>query len=103
MWHCDICYRAFNTKHALEQHLNSGIHEGDLYQCKGCSRTFRTMGSLNQHVSMTECSARTARQMRTLVKDASDAKGLLQLTDQSHLRRSAAPEGTSLARGPCSH
>jgi uncharacterized C2H2 Zn-finger protein len=75
-WDCSICSREFWTARALEQHLNSGIHEADLYRCQGCQRTFRSLGSLNQHVTMTGCSERAARQVRTLLGDASRQAGL---------------------------
>ena len=96
VWTCTICYRGFVKRSGLEQHLNSGVHESDLYRCQGCDRTFRNLGALNQHVTMTECSPRAARQVRTLLQDASHAQGLLMLTDQSHrpASRAAQPEGT---------
>lgn len=95
-WDCGICYREFTTARGLEQHLNSGVHEEDLYRCQGCERTFRNLGALNQHVTMSDCSARSARQVRTLLADAGRQQGLLQLTDQSHrtASRQAPPEGT---------
>ena len=94
-WDCSICSREFWTARALEQHLNSGAHEADLYRCQGCERTFRNLGSLNQHVTMTGCSERAARQVRTLLGDASRQAGLLQITDQSRTTgRTAPPEAT---------
>ena len=99
-WDCSICQREFNSMGALEQHLNSGVHEGDLYRCQGCERTFRNLSSLNQHVTMTDCSTRAARQVRTLLDDASRQQGLLQITDQSY--RAAPPEGTLFFDGGAS-
>ena len=94
-WDCSICSREFLTARALEQHLNSGVHEADLYRCQGCERTFRSLGSLNQHVTMTSCSERAARQVRTLLGDASRQAGLLQITNQSQTTgRTAPPEAT---------
>ena len=34
MWECELCYRQFYEKRDLEQHLNSGAHEADLYRCQ---------------------------------------------------------------------
>ena len=94
-WDCSICSREFWTARALDQHLNSGAHEADLYRCQGCERTFRNLGSLNQHVTMTGCSERAARQVRTLLGDASRQAGLLQITNQSRTTgRTAPPEAT---------
>ena len=94
-WDCSICSREFLTARALEQHLNSGVHEADLYRCQGCERPFRSLGSLNQHVTMTNCSERAARQVRTLLGDASRQAGLLQITNQSQTTgRTAPPEAT---------
>ena len=101
-WDCAICQREFTTARALEQHLNSGVHEDDLYRCRGCDRTFRNLGSLNQHVTMTDCSARAARQVRTLLSDASNTTGLLQITDQTHRLASRAPEGVLFFDGGAS-
>ena len=95
-WDCSICSREFLTARDLEQHLNSGVHEADLYRCQGCERTFRSLGSLNQHVTMTDCSERAARQVRTLLGDASRQAGLLQITDESRTTgRTAPPERRS--------
>ena len=93
-WTCSICFRGFNTRRALEQHLNSGVHEESLYQCQGCAKTFKSLASLNQHVSMTGCSMRSARQVRTLLADANDAQGMLMLTDRSQVRTTTTWEGT---------
>ena len=97
-WDCGICGREFTSVHDLAQHLNSGVHEGALYRCQGCSRTFRNLGALNQHVTVTDCSSRAARQLRTLLSDADRQPGLVQLTDQSHRwvgrREPPPPEGT---------
>lgn len=93
-WDCSICNREFSTKKRLEQHLNSGVHEADLYRCQGCSRTFRNLAALNMHVTDTSCSARAARQVRTLLGDASRQQGLLMITNQSSsTRQTAPPEG----------
>ena len=96
MWVCELCYRQFYEKRDLEQHLNSGAHEADLYRCQGCQRTFRNLGVLNQHVTATDCSQRAARQVRTLLSDAQRQPGLLQLTDRSNVSAShtAPAEGT---------
>ena len=102
-WDCSICSREFTTARGLEQHLNSGVHEADLYRCQGCERTFRSLGSLNQHVTMTDCSERAARQVRTLLGDASRQAGLLQITDQSRTTgRTAPPEATLFFDGGAS-
>ena len=102
-WDCSICSREFLTARDLEQHLNSGVHEADLYRCQGCERTFRSLGSLNQHVTMTDCSERAARQVRTLLGDASRQAGLLQITDQSRTTgRTAPPEATLFFDGGAS-
>ena len=94
VWVCDFCQREFHSSRALEQHLTSGVHEDALYRCEGCSRTFKNLGSLNQHVTMSDCSARSARQVRTLLNDASRQSGMMMLTNHSHHQREAALEGT---------
>ena len=93
-WTCALCQRGFTTRRGLEQHLNSGVHEQSLYRCQGCPKTFKSLAALNQHVGMTECSMRSARQVRTLLADAHDAQGMLMLTDRSQVRATTTWEGT---------
>ena len=33
-WDCSICSREFLTARDLQQHLNSGVHEADLYPAR---------------------------------------------------------------------
>ena len=53
MWDCSMCDRRYRTKRALEQHLNSGVHDGSRYHCQDCEREFSTLGSLTQHLNST--------------------------------------------------
>jgi C2H2-type zinc finger/Zinc-finger of C2H2 type len=45
---CKQCSRPFSSPQALQQHLDSGIHEA---KCKFCPKSFQDQKSLQQHIN----------------------------------------------------
>lgn len=72
VWRCSFpgCAKTFSDRNGYKCHLASGAHEESLYRCQGCARQFRRLADLQQHTSSSGCSARTARQVRTFMHDA---------------------------------
>ena len=93
VWRCPICSRIFNKDTGYLQHLRSGVHEEKAYQCQSCNRTFSSLSGLHSHSEQTG-HQRAARQVRTMLGDASRQQQHLMLTDQSGaLQGPGPPEG----------
>ncbi|RYP80134.1 hypothetical protein DL769_002620 [Monosporascus sp. CRB-8-3] len=57
-WECYICHRVFDTRHGLNQHLNSPIHQQNLYHCPnrvGCGREFTSLAGVMNHLESESC------------------------------------------------
>ncbi|KAJ3300741.1 hypothetical protein HK104_006039 [Borealophlyctis nickersoniae] len=56
---CPVCLRTFHASPDLENHLNSGIHNGPSgFTCAFCPRTFRTLSAVTQHLGDGNCLTR---------------------------------------------
>jgi hypothetical protein len=56
-WECYICGREFNSRKALESHVNSPVHKEKVYHClnRGCSKEFHSLASLFNHLESESC------------------------------------------------
>ena len=69
-WNCAMCYKTFQDKHGLVQHLSSGVHEHHRYECNDCHKQFPTLRGLKQHIDATGHAPRESRLIRVLLDDA---------------------------------
>jgi len=56
-YECYLCARQFPTLRRLNSHIESPVHEQDLYRCpkSSCGRTFKVLSGLVQHVESESC------------------------------------------------
>ncbi|EMR67222.1 putative zinc finger protein [Eutypa lata UCREL1] len=57
-WECYFCHRDFNTKTGLDQHLNSPIHQQNLYHCPNrmdCGKDFKSLAGVMNHLESESC------------------------------------------------
>ncbi|KAJ5494559.1 Zinc finger C2H2 [Penicillium fimorum] len=56
-WVCYICKRGFNSRRALESHVNSPVHKEKVYHClqRGCPKEFHSLASLLNHLESETC------------------------------------------------
>ncbi|PYH96845.1 zinc finger protein [Aspergillus ellipticus CBS 707.79] len=58
-WECYVCHRGFNTRTALNSHLNSPVHKQKLYRCPNskqkCGKQFITLAALFGHLESESC------------------------------------------------
>lgn len=57
-WECYLCHRQFRLKRALNQHLNSPVHQQKAYHCpnrQACSKEFVSLGALFGHLESETC------------------------------------------------
>lgn len=56
-WECALCHRNHNSRRALDQHLNSSVHQRNIYHCpkRDCAREFATLAGLLQHLESEAC------------------------------------------------
>lgn len=81
-WDCGICRREFDTRKALTQHANSGVHSDNSYRCDDCGRKFKALASLYSHVDATNC--RHVRHVtNTLGSDYQQGNNFLKITNGS--------------------
>lgn len=50
IFRCDVCYKRFKTKEALEEH--SVCHKNARYECDVCKKTFNRRFLMNHHKLM---------------------------------------------------
>ncbi|KAK4452196.1 hypothetical protein QBC34DRAFT_399420 [Podospora aff. communis PSN243] len=58
-YECYFCHKAFGRLTALNQHLNSGTHRQNLYDCPkaGCRKDFQTLAAVISHLESESCGA----------------------------------------------
>jgi hypothetical protein len=70
MFMCSSCRKKFRTKLSLKQHLESRVHEHELYICaESCHRRFSTLSALWRHVERGGCGVKDAKGVRVLLDD----------------------------------
>ena len=77
---CAICDRGWARLRSLQQHLESGAHDGASYACRTCGRTFKRMFHLTHHHQSTSCGSVDERLGRLMTNHYS-TMGTLRLTD----------------------
>jgi hypothetical protein len=67
---CSSCRKKFRTKLSLKQHLESRVHEHELYICAAsCRRRFSTLSALWRHVERGGCGVKDVKGVRVLLDD----------------------------------
>jgi len=58
-WECYLCHRGFVSKVALNQHLNSPVHQQKVYHCpsRRCMKEFVSLAALFNHLESESCGA----------------------------------------------
>lgn len=53
-----MCHRDFNTRRALDQHLNSPVHQQKIYHCpnRRCGKEFVALAGMFGHLESESCS-----------------------------------------------
>lgn len=58
-YECVLCRKTFKTLDRLNQHLDSPVHDDEIYRCPkqyaGCNMEFRTLSALMQHAEKGSC------------------------------------------------
>jgi uncharacterized CHY-type Zn-finger protein len=54
-WECYLCHKEFNSRHALNSHLNSPTHKQKVYYCPNCEKRFVILGGLLNHLESETC------------------------------------------------
>ncbi|KAF8854831.1 hypothetical protein BDZ45DRAFT_747079 [Acephala macrosclerotiorum] len=56
-YQCYLCSRQFAALPSLNNHINSPVHEQNLYHCpgRGCGREYKALSGLVQHVESESC------------------------------------------------
>ncbi|EGC48252.1 conserved hypothetical protein [Histoplasma capsulatum var. duboisii H88] len=58
-WECYICHHKFDSKSALNMHVNSPVHKQRVYHCpnskRKCSKQFSTVAALFNHLESGSC------------------------------------------------
>ncbi|KAJ6190307.1 Zinc finger C2H2 [Penicillium mononematosum] len=56
-WVCYLCKKGFNSKKALESHVNSPVHKEKVYHClkRGCPKEFHSLAGLFNHLESESC------------------------------------------------
>ncbi|KAK3896692.1 hypothetical protein C8A05DRAFT_39760 [Staphylotrichum tortipilum] len=56
-WECYLCHRLFALRTGLNQHLNSPVHQENLYHCpnRGCGKEFTTLAAIINHLESESC------------------------------------------------
>jgi C2H2-type zinc finger len=66
-YECFLCHREFHKLDSLNAHLQSPVHEDNIYRCPnhdGCKAKFSTMSALCQHAESDKCGVRRFRYVR---------------------------------------
>jgi ribonuclease HI/probable phosphoglycerate mutase len=80
---CCICDKGHGSLNSLNQHLRSGVHDADNYQCRNCGKTFGRASNLFQHNET--CSAGSqARLGAVLMRDFASAGALMLENGSAH-------------------
>lgn len=70
-WECYICHGKFLSKHGLNSHLNSQVHDKPLYHCPNskCGKQFTTLAGLFSHLESETCSFMRFKDVQRRVTD----------------------------------
>lgn len=72
MFHgCFLCNREFRLFESLDQHMQSPVHEQNIYRCPNrdsCPREFTTLSGLCQHIEQGSCGVRRSKYARLAIQ-----------------------------------
>ncbi|EON98955.1 putative zinc finger protein [Phaeoacremonium minimum UCRPA7] len=56
-YECRLCHREFKALNSLNQHLNSPVHQQNLYHCPnaGCRQDFKNLAGIINHLESESC------------------------------------------------
>lgn len=84
-WECCFCKQGFTTRKALNQHLNSPVHQSKIYHCLnkrgGCTKEFVSLAALFNHLESESCGYTRFENVQNYHRQLNDAvKGRRMIT-----------------------
>ncbi|OHE92503.1 hypothetical protein CORC01_12221 [Colletotrichum orchidophilum] len=78
-YECYLCHRAFTTLPGLNQHLNSPIHQQNLYHCPNhrCGREFTTLAATINHLESESCDYMRFKAVQKNVEQIFDSRRMI--------------------------
>lgn len=78
-WECYICHREFSNDSALNQHLNSPVHQQKVYHCpnRRCGKEFTALAGLFRHLESEACAFMRFEKVQTQVSNVLNSNRLI--------------------------
>ncbi|KAK4232745.1 hypothetical protein C8A03DRAFT_39632 [Achaetomium macrosporum] len=76
-YECYFCHRGFRQLYALNQHLNSPVHQESLYHCFKCRSEFKTLAAVTNHLESETCGAMRFETVQNRICDVVSGNRLL--------------------------
>lgn len=80
-YECYFCHRPFQTLVALNQHLQSPIHQQALYHCpnRGCAKDFKTLAAVINHLESESCAYMSFQTMQQTTQRLFDRGRMIEI------------------------